>query len=101
MDSTLTVNEYFEIRLEGVFDGIVARRLEAVLTRAEAGARLRVDLTKIREFHDFGLAVLAHAMTLSRAEVVLTGLRQHQVRVLRYCGLDTTPLEQAVVADAA
>ena len=89
------------IRLAGVFDGRAARGLEAMLARADGSMRLRVDLTQVREFHDFGIAVLANAMTHCRAQVALLGLRQHQIRVLRYCGVDTAPLERAAQADAA
>ena len=89
------------IRMSGTFDGLRARRLEAMLARAEPGASLRVDLTQIREFHDFGIAVLAQALTRSKAQVTLLGLRRHQIRVLRYFGVDTAPLERAAVADEA
>jgi anti-anti-sigma regulatory factor len=89
------------ICLSGAFDGTAARRLEEMLARVEPGARLRVDLTKVREFHDFGIAVLAQALTRCRAQVTLLGLRQHQIRVLRYFGVDTGPLERAAVAGAA
>jgi anti-anti-sigma regulatory factor len=88
-------------RLSGAFDGLAARRLEALLARAEPGDHLRIDLTKVREFHDFGIAVLAQALTRCKAQVTLLGLRQHQIRVLRYFGVDTTPLERAVTGDAA
>jgi ABC-type transporter Mla MlaB component len=88
-------------RLSGAFDGLAARRLEAMLARAQPGDRLRIDLTKIREFHDFGIAVLAQALTRCKAQVTLLGLRQHQIRVLRYFGVDTAPLERAAVVDAA
>jgi anti-anti-sigma regulatory factor len=89
------------IRLDGIFDGLAARRLEALLVAADAGVRLRIDLTQVREFHDFGIAVLGLALTRSRAHVTIRGLRQHQVRVLRYFGVDTGPLESAVLSDAA
>ena len=89
------------IRMNGAFDGMAARRLEMALAGAEAGMRLRVDLRQVREFHDFAIAVLAHAMTRCAAEVTLLGLRHHQIRVLRYFGVDTAPLERAAVADAA
>jgi hypothetical protein len=88
------------VRFEGAFDGIAARKLEALLARAEPGARVHVDMRQVREFHDFGLAVLAQALAGCRAPVTLTGLRIHQVRVLRYFGVDTGPLERAT-ADAA
>ncbi len=89
------------IHLTGAFDGVAARRLEALLAGAQPGTRLRVDLTKIHEFHDFGLAVLAQALVRCPARVTLLGLRQHQIRVLRYFGVETAPLERALVGDAA
>jgi len=88
------------VRLDGAFDGVAARRLEALLARTQAGARLHIDATQVREFHDFGLAVLATALAQCRALVTLSGLRTHQIRVLRYFGVDTGPLEKAA-RDAA
>jgi anti-anti-sigma regulatory factor len=89
------------ICVEGFLDGIVARRVEAKLLRAEAGARIRVDLTQVREFHDFGIAVLGQALARCRARVTLRGLRKQQVPVVRYFGVEPAPLEQAMVADLA
>lgn len=89
------------VRVSGAFDGLEARRLEVMLVGAEPGVRLRLDLTQVSEFHDFGIAVLAQALTRCKAQVTLLGLRQHQVRVLRYCGVDTTSLERATAADEA
>lgn len=94
------VIDHAQARLSGAFDGLAARRLEALLARAEPGDHLRVDLTQVREFHDFGIAVLAQALTRCKAHVTLLGLRQHQVRVLRYFGVDTAPLERAATEDA-
>jgi anti-anti-sigma regulatory factor len=88
------------VRLEGVFDGPAARRLEALLVDAGVSARIHVDLTHVREFHDFAIAVLGQALTRTRASVSLRGLRQHQIVVLRYFGIDPAPLESAVT-DAA
>jgi anti-anti-sigma regulatory factor len=87
------------ISLSGVFDGIAARHLEEKLLRSMPGDRILVDVTQVREFHDFGVAVLGRALTRCRAEVKLRGLRQHQVRVLRYFGVDTGPLERAVLPE--
>ncbi len=87
------------ISLEGVFDGVAARHLEEELLRAEPGDRILVDVTQVREFHDFGVAVLGRALTRCRGEVRLRGLRQHQVRVLRYFGVDAGPLERAVLPE--
>jgi len=90
----------FLIRLSGPFDGLAARRLEAMLSRAKPGVHLCVDLTQVREFPDFSLAVLAQALTRCEARLTLLGLSQHQIRVLRYFGVDTGPLERAAGADA-
>ncbi len=89
------------IRVEGVFDGLAARRVERLLSGAAENARFHLDLTQIREFQDFGLAVLAQAMATARARVTVRGLRQHQVRILRYFGVETAQIERAVIHDAA
>jgi anti-anti-sigma regulatory factor len=89
------------IRLEGAFDGVTARRLEALLVDAAEGLPFDIDMTQVREFHDFAIAVLGQALTRTRAHVRIRGLRQHQIRVLRYFGVDAGPLESAAVADAA
>jgi len=90
-----------EIRLEGVFDGLVARRVEAMLAKAEPGIRFHIDVSQVREFHDFGIAVLANALTRCRAHVALHGLRLHQIRLLRYFGVETAPLGRVALSDAA
>lgn len=83
-----------EIHVQGVFDTLAAHRVEATLSLAEPHARLQVDLSQVREFHDAALAVLAQAVKSSAADVALRGLRQHQIRMLRYFGVDTPPHEQ-------
>ncbi len=88
------------IRVEGVLDAPVARRLAAMLVEADAARRVQVDLTHVREFHDVGVVVIGQALARSRARVTLRGLRQHQIAVLRYFGVDTRALERASGADA-
>jgi anti-anti-sigma regulatory factor len=87
------------IHVEGVFDGIAARRLEAVLVRGAPGRRLEIDLTQVREFSDFAIAVLANALLRCGAFVSLRGLRLHQVRLLRYFGVDAGPLGRVALSD--
>jgi anti-anti-sigma regulatory factor len=89
------------IRLEGTLDGFAARRVEIALERAAPGARFRIDLTQVREFHDFGIAVLGQALTRCAARVRVRGLRLHHVRVLRAFGIDAALLERDVVGDVA
>jgi len=87
------------IRLEGVLDGLAAGRVEAVLLRAQAGDRLLVDVTAVQEFHDFGVAVLGRALTRTRADVRLRGLRPEHLLVLRYFGMDPERIEGVVIPD--
>jgi anti-anti-sigma regulatory factor len=89
------------IHLEGILDGFVARRLQATLVRADAAARIRVDLTRVTEFHDFALAVLGQALACCKARVTLRGLRRSQLGVLPYYGVATAPLELAILSGAA
>ncbi len=74
------------IRMEGVFDAAAAQRLSTAIETAQA-EDIRVDLTDVREFHDFGIAMLARALS-GRSHVAVSGLRHHQLRLLRYFGID-------------
>jgi anti-anti-sigma regulatory factor len=75
------------IRMDGVFDGPAAERLASELA-ASRDAEVAIDLTHVREFHDFGVTVLAGALRGAR-RVSVRGLRQHHVRLLRYLGVET------------
>jgi hypothetical protein len=86
------------IRMSGVFDVPAARRLADSL--AEAGGRaVHVDLTQVREFHDFGVALLARALA-GRAGTSVAGLREHHVRLLAYLGIDAGPGPREAPAEA-
>jgi anti-anti-sigma regulatory factor len=75
------------MRLEGVFDVVAARQVAARLD--EAGyAEVRIDMTRVREFHDFGVALLAQAISGRRAPTAVLGLKEHHLRLLRYLGID-------------
>ncbi|MGC4001422.1 MAG: STAS domain-containing protein [Anaeromyxobacter sp.] len=73
------------VRVDGVFDLPAAQRLAHTLRDAQG--KVRIDLTHVREFHDYGVTVLAHALA-GRRSVEVSGLRQHHVRLLRYLGVD-------------
>lgn len=76
------------IRLEGTFDLPAARLLEHSLRTVRAGDRVMVDFSRVRQFNDFGVAVLARALNLpAGVELRLSGLGIHQVRLLRYFGV--------------
>ena len=75
------------IRLDGVFDVAASRQLAEKLE--EAGyAEVRIDLTRVREFHDFGVALLAQSIATRRAPTAVLGLQEHHLRLLRYLGID-------------
>ena len=83
--------EQLVIRVQGVFDAAAAQRLTSALESADRG-EVRVDLSDVREFHDFGIAMLARALG-GRSGVAVSGLRQHQLRLLRYFGIDAGPVD--------
>jgi hypothetical protein len=85
------VERVFE--LEGTFDGPAARRIEAALQQADPSTCFHVDLTRVREFHDLGFAVLARILATQPGRVTLHGLRHHQIRLLRYLGADAEALD--------
>ncbi len=83
------------IRMDGMFDVPAARRLAGTLADVTPGMEVYVDLTHVREFNDFGIALLAQALRDSPARISLRGLRQHQYRMLRYLGVESGSLEPA------
>ena len=85
------------IEVEGVFDVPAAKRLGVALERARPGETIRVDVGRVSAFEDFGLALLAQALgETSAARVRLRGFRGHQLRILRYFGVDPAKLRSRV-----
>ena len=83
------------IRIEGVFDVPAARRVRELLDAAPATDSVAVDLSQVREFHDPGVAVLAEALAgEGGSRVAVRGLRQHQIRMLRYLGVAPSALAE-------
>lgn len=90
--SSQEIRQILTIRLDGTFDGATAwdlrRRLEDL--GESCGERVVIDFSKVREFYDFGVAVLANGL-LERSgalpRVILRGLRTHQMRLLQYFGV--------------
>ncbi len=79
------------IRLFGVFDEESASRLRECLD-AEPGD-LVLDFSLVREFADLGVATLARNLADTGRRLTLRGLRQHQLRIFRYFGLDVDALK--------
>ena len=82
------------LQLDGVFDLAAVERIREALAVVATGGALRIDLSHVREVHDAGLASLARALRRCgrAAKVVVCGLSRHQVRILRYLGVDLTVL---------
>lgn len=76
-----------EIRVEGVFDIEAARRVASQLEDATY-SDVEIDMTRVREFHDFAVALLAESITGRKAPTVLLGLHEHHRRLLRHLGID-------------
>ena len=100
MDMQARQFEPVEIRMEGVFDVTAAQTVVRALDKAPNDCEFRVDLTHVREFHDFAVAVLAQALAKRRENVTVRGLRQHQLRLLNYLWLGQTA-EPTDLSDSA
>ena len=89
------------IQMDGVFDVPAAQRLARALAQTDELEPVRIDLTQVREFHDYGVTVLAQALATRGARIVVRGLRQHHIRLLRYFGIDTGRESDAAEAELA
>jgi anti-anti-sigma regulatory factor len=87
------------IEMDGRFDVPAAKQVGSLLERARPGDSIRIDVARVSHFQDFGLALLAQALGETRAaRVALRGLRDHQLRILRYFGVDAPRLRLRVPA---
>jgi len=85
------------IRVSGVFDSDSACELREQLSR-EPGDDVVLDFSLVREFADLGVATLAHGLAGAERRFRLLGLRQHQLRIFRYFGVDVESLHGLVAA---
>ncbi len=83
----------YSIECEGVFDLQAALGLEHALGLVAEGRRVEVDLSRVREFHDAGLAILGRAIQRAGAthHLDVRGLTDRHRRLLRYLGVDLGP----------
>jgi anti-anti-sigma regulatory factor len=93
--------ERVTLRVTGVFDRACAWALREEIER-ESAKELLLDFGKVRDFSDLGVAVVAHGLSRHGRRVLFRGLRQHQLRILRYCGVtvDETSAREAEVGPA-
>lgn len=88
------------IRLEGTFDLPAARLLERSLGGMAGNGGVRVDFSRVLRFNDFAVAVLAQALLRAPAPgVKVEGLTVHQIRLLRYFGVDPRVFRREAAAD--
>ncbi len=79
-------------RICGKFEGACAWELSGRI-QAEPLGELTLDFSQCAEFVDYGIAVLANAiLSLSDKCIHLEGLRQHQLRLFKYFGVDPEEL---------
>ncbi|MHB1846942.1 MAG: STAS domain-containing protein [Deltaproteobacteria bacterium] len=78
------------LQLSGEFDATSARLLGSSLAERAPGSEIHLDFSRVNGFSDRGVAALAAILgELGRGpQVVFHGLRQHQIRLFRYFGLD-------------
>lgn len=81
------------LKLDGVFDAAESWRLHDALSRIEPGSLVTLDFSQVHGFHDFAIAVLARDISSLEGRVAARGLCQHQLRILRYFGIDVAGLD--------
>jgi len=90
--ASLDANGEVTIAVDGVFDGASAWKLRGKLDSAKTKAkRIVLDFSCVREFADFGVSVLAYGLAeraSNMPKVSLRGLRTHQMRLLKYLGVE-------------
>jgi len=75
-------------RISGRFEGAcawdLARRIES-----EPLVEVLLDFSQVDDFVDYGVAVMANALLALKLKCIhLQGLRQHQLRLFKYFGVD-------------
>lgn len=81
------------IRMDGEFDIDSVHMIRSRIEALPGDAEVYIDLSRVREFHDRAVAMLADVLAVARARVSVRGLRQHQVRMLRYLGVVPSALD--------
>ena len=80
-------------RVCGKFEGGCAWDLAGRIEHEPLG-ELTLDFSQCGEFVDYGIAVLATALlSIPDKTIHLEGLRQHQLRLFKYFGVDADKIE--------
>jgi ABC-type transporter Mla MlaB component len=89
------------IRMDGAFDIDSVQAIQSRIEGLPGDAVVYVDLSRVREFHDRAVAMLADVLAVARARVSVRGLRQHQYRMLRYLGVMPSALDPGLAGRSA
>jgi anti-anti-sigma regulatory factor len=81
------------IRMDGAFDIESVQAIRSRIADLAGGDEVDVDLSRVRDFHDRAVAMLAEVLAATRARISVRGLRQHQYRMLRYLGVTPSSLD--------
>jgi len=93
-------SESLVIRMDGAFDIESVQAIQRRLADLPGDAEVYVDLSRVRDFHDRAVAMLADVLASARARVSVRGLRQHQYRMLRYLGVTPSALDPGLARAA-
>ncbi len=74
------------LRLGGVFNADAAAALQEALEAEDKP--VVVDFSRVREFYDFAVGLLANGILRHTSRVSLSGLNDHQRRMFRSFGVD-------------
>ncbi len=80
------------IQVEGPLDRLAAARIASCVGDLPPAAPLVVDFSRVDDLPDVGVAEVARQLA-GHAGVAVRGLGRHQLRLLRYCGLEL-PVER-------
>lgn len=78
------------IRVEGTLDHVAAVRIARCLCDLPSAAPLVIDFSRVEDLPDVGVAEVAREL-VGHSGVAVRGLGRHQLRLLRYCGLQLPP----------
>jgi anti-anti-sigma regulatory factor len=94
-------SETLVIRMDGSFDIESVQVIQSQIADLPGGAEVYVDLSRVRDFHDRAVAMLADVLAATRARISVRGLRQHQYRMLRYLGVTPSALDPGLARPVA
>jgi anti-anti-sigma regulatory factor len=94
-------SETLVIRMDGAFDIESVQVIQSQIADLPGGAEVYVDLSRVRDFHDRAVAMLADVLAATRARISVRGLRQHQYRMLRYLGVTPSALDPGLARPVA